>query len=453
MAAITAGICLLCCPAFSQPSTTSSSEVREPKALGDNPSIRVLISESVTSVCITPKAAWQVQSLSGQPLWTLAPERPTTVVLTAGVFRAIAQPSATVRDVDTSGTALGPDAIMLVSATPRATLAMTGWSATSREKRIHQGRIELHPEPAGTFQCVSVLPVEEYLRGVVPQEIGGASPREALCAQAVAARCEAVRALTSRVYAGSHHDICGTVQCQSFSGLTRNTEATDAAISATRGWILTFEGEPLPAYYSSNCGGHTEDIRNVWKDRSSERVYWDAASFDGEGKPSDDLTSEVRLREWITSAPACYCNPKQFKVPDWAAKGFRWTREIKAADLSKWVAETKDIGPVREIRPGRRGCSGRLTEVEFVGDKGALTVSPELAIRRLFRPALKSSAFVVDTKGGTAASPDMFVLSGAGHGHGVGMCQTGAVGMANAGKTFREILLHYYPKAQLEKIY
>src|SRR5690606_4579299 len=104
------------------------------------------------------------------------------------------------------------------------------------------------------------------------------------------------------------------------------------------------------------------------------------------------------------------------------------------------------------IRPIHRGPSGRISQLEFVGESGREVVGPELTIRRVFKPALRSSAFVVDTRG-PEDRPTHFVFSGGGSGHGVGMCQTGAMGMANDGKDFRKILEHYYSTAKLEKLY
>ena len=223
-------------------------------------------------------------------------------------------------------------------------------------------------------------------------------------------------------------------------------------MSATRGCVLVFEGKPVSAYYASNCGGCTEDIRNVWPNRASDRAYWGAARFDGDATCTLDLTTEAGVRAWIESDPVVYCSPKHFKVPEWSKKYSSWTRDVPTTELTPRVALKKDIGRVLAIRPLRRGSSGRLIEAEFVGEKGSLKIGPELEIRQVLDPPLKSAVFVVDTKG-PADRPEGFVIRGAGWGHGVGMCQTGAVGMANDGKGFREILAHYYPNAKVEKLY
>jgi stage II sporulation protein D len=436
---------ILVCSGFS----TAAADL---KSLGDNPIIRVLLVDSVSSMCVTAKPAWTVSKLSGGKLGQLTADKATTIVLLNGELRLVTT-------TDTSaGIALGREAVVLESASEGGSLLIrkvpygVGWWWESAEDRKYEGRIEIHPGPSGKLTVVAVLPLEQYLRGVVPSEIGADSPLEALCSQAVAARSAAVLALTDRIYAGTHHDICSDVACQAFSGISKCTAASDAAVTSTRGCVLVFDGKPVSAYYASNCGGFTEDIRNVWPDRASDRAYWGAACFDGEGTCTLDLTTESGVRSWIEGDPVVFCNPHHFKVPEWSKKYSRWTRDVATTELTARVALKKDVGRVVGIRPLKRGASGRLIEAEFVGEKGTLKVSPELAIRQVLDPPLKSAVFVVDAKG-PADRPDAFMIRGAGWGHGVGMCQTGAVGMANSGKGFREILKHYYPNATVEKLY
>lgn len=117
------------------------------------------------------------------------------------------------------------------------------------------------------------MPIEDYLKGVVPYEIGSDSPIEALKAQAVAARTEAIVALRSELYSGEHYDLTSDVECQIFSGDHKRTVQSDLAVELTRGLILTEHGKPINAYYSSNCGGHSETIKNVWPDRPEAESY------------------------------------------------------------------------------------------------------------------------------------------------------------------------------------
>jgi SpoIID/LytB domain protein len=421
--------------------------------LAENPPIRVLLADSMTSACVIPKVRWRASDLDGRLLADLPSDTPTTFVAVGG--NILFDPGST----GTASRILGPGPVVLESPATSASLRIlrvpygVGWWWESAEDRIYSGRIEIRAGPDDRLVLVAVLPLEEYLRGVVPSEIGPDSPHEALCAQAVAARSAAVLALTTRIYGGPHHDICSDVACQAFSGLTKASAATDAAVMATRGLILVSGGKPVSAYYASNCGGHSEDIRHVWPDRANDRTYWNTAHFDGDGSTPLDLASESGMRAWLDESPPVFCNPDFAKVPEWAAKNFRWTREVTADELTSLVAAQREgLGRIIAIRPVRRGPSGRLIEAEFVGENGSLRVTPELAIRQIFKPPLKSSAFIVDSRGDTT-QPEVFIIRGAGWGHGVGMCQTGAVGMANAGRKHPEILRHYYPNASLSRIY
>lgn len=408
----------------------------------ENPMIRVLIMDSAPEIVFTPTTPFSVKILNGTEIVTLQKDIQTTIYFSKGRI-AISNSQGTHER----------DSLQFESLQPGGTFGIRTGKADDKDKgRIYEGILEVYPTEDGTLEIILALPMEEYLKGVVPYEIGSDSPLEAMCAQAVAARSEAYVALVTRKYAGERYDICSDVQCQVFRGNERRTANSDEAVHLTRGHVLMFEEEPISAYYASNCGGHSEDIRNVWEDRSHESAYWDSAGYDGDDSVTLDLSREEDLRKWLDSSPSVYCNPEKYQIPKWAHKNFRWTREVDAEDVTRWVAEKKDIGRIVAIKPVKRGVSGRLIELEFVGEKGTFVIGPELKIRRVFTPGMRSAAFVVDPQR-PAERPDRFIFRGAGSGHGVGMCQTGAIGMANAGKTFREILKHYYPRAEVRALY
>ena len=425
---------------------TSGTEGKPEKKF-NNPLIRVLLINSVPEIQVVAHDVWTVKGMENEAVGTLDKNTSATIAFKEGKihFKSAAK-SAAVKGLVLESAA--PHGILEIKKVPYG----VGWWWAGTEDRKYDGRFEVRPLEKGFLEVVVTLPMEDYLTGVVPSEIGPTSPHEALCAQAVAARSEALLALSTGKYAGAHHDIGSDVESQAFSGRTKAAPQSDEAIRATRGLAMVYNGKPIPAYYASSCGGHTEDIRNVWPDRAGEKSYWGAASFDGEGMFTRNLSKEEDFRKWLDDDPEVYCNPKKFKVPDWASKNFRWQREITAEELTKRVAAKKDIGRVTGIKALRRGPSGRMIEAEFVGEKGSFTVGPELAIRQVFDPPLKSAAFVVDAEG-PAGRPEKFVIRGAGWGHGVGMCQTGAIAMAHAGKNFREILEHYYPSVIVQAMY
>ena len=291
------------------------------------------------------------------------------------------------------------------------------------------------------------LPLEEYLKGVIPYEIGGDSPLESLKAQAVAARSEAVVALRSDLYSGSHHDLTADVECQVCSGNLKRTKASDRAVEETRGIILSENGEPINAYYASNCGGHSELIKNVWPERQAPESYQTALS-DDKSHQTNDLSNESAIIDWINSSPDVYCNPNLgTALPSWSRKNFRWKKEFSIKHVTKMISGEKDFGNLLAIKPIMRGLSGRIYKAEFVFEKEIMNVKGELAIRQLFSPSLRSAAFISEK------TDSGFVLSGAGWGHGVGMCQSGAVSQAKQGFDFKTILNHYYPKAELTNLY
>lgn len=425
----------------------AQASAQVPQALGTDPSIRVCLLETTLPLTVwVPVHQGVITDGAGNVIMQLASNSITTITATSEAVHLVSKATGHNR-VETTASLVG--ALTLRTGTETGTLNL---STTATGWRDHHGPVEVRSSANGSFSVISTLPMEEYLRAVVPAEIGVEAPAQAQRAQAVAARSFAALALVSRLHGDAGYHVCSTVCCQVYAGPSAGTPRTDDAVRATAGEILTFEARPIPAYYAALCGGHTEDIRVPWPDRASERAYHGAGRFDGPVPPSLDLTGEDGFRQFLESRPAAYCNPTEFQVLEWAGRNFRWSRELTAEEVTRSVARRQDIGRVVEIRPGKRGESGRFTEVTFVGENGELTVGPELKIRRLFQPQLRSAAFTVETSG-TAERPTHFIIQGAGSGHGVGMCQTGAMGMANAGKSFRQILAHYYPNAAVEKIY
>lgn len=432
-------------------SRSSSSAVRAlPGDFAAEPQIRVLLVEGASSVRITPRGLFNIGN--GETFAVLVPERSVEAIATDDGSLLVRDPA--------TGAAIFDGGNAFVLSSPNAADTMTihdvpfgvGWWWEGREDRLYDGELTLTRTKTGKINVILALPVEEYLRGVVPSEIGNTSPAEALKAQAVAARSETMTALAEGNYAGDGYDICSDVNCQVYSGIAKRTEATDDAIRATRGVILSYGGKPIPAYYASNCGGFSEDVANVWPSRDRGIPCW-SANFDGPGQLPPSLTIESNFREWIAASPDVYCNGEYSPgIPDWAKKNFRWRVETKAEDLSALLAKKKDIGRVLRIEPVGRGESGRMLKARFVGEKGIYEVGPELAIRQVWDPPLKSAAFIVEPVG-DPARPDAFVILGAGYGHGVGMCQTGAIARALAGQDYRTILGHYYRGAAIGPAY
>ena len=413
---------------------------------GPEPMIRVRLIKGLESITVIPAGEFMA-STDDIVFRDLAPHEPVRLSRTesGGVLMTDAAGAELLRAPSLMTFEAEPGVPFIIEGVPYG----VGWWWEGRENRRYEGVLTIHPGADGGLDALLRLPAEEYLRGVVPSEIGGDSPAEALKAQAVAARSETLTALTERTYAGQDFDICADVECQVFSGLNKRTDATDAAIAATRGIVLTYDGRPIPAYYASNSGGFTEDIRNVWP-RRDRQIPCYQGSFDGPGEAPTNLHTEDGVRVWVESRPEVFSNPDFHPgLPGWTHKNFRWEVSVTGEELGAMVARRQDIGAITAIEPLGRGHSGRLTAVRMVGTTDSLEVGPELAIRRLWEPPLKSAAFVVDASTSDDGATTTFTIKGAGYGHGVGMCQTGAIARALSGQDFRAILLHYYTEAEL----
>lgn len=276
-------------------------------------------------------------------------------------------------------------------------------------------------------------------------------------------------------------DVCADDHCQRYQGITRETNPHVAeAVRATRGLLLTYGGTICDARFSKCCGGATEEFQYCWENRRlpylravADRLLGSADSLraarpdlavtDSDRPALPDLTDEREAERWIRSAPPSFCNTHDktilsqvLNTYDQETQDFyRWTVRISQEELQALLKEKLDIdlGAIVSLLPVARGRSGRLYRMKIVGTKGGLILGKELEIRRaLSKTHLYSSAFVVDREG-SGPVPSAFVLTGAGWGHGVGLCQIGAAVMGARGYDYRQILAHYYPGAELRQAY
>jgi stage II sporulation protein D len=190
--------------------------------------------------------------------------------------------------------------------------------------------------------------------------------------------------------------------------------------------------------YSASCGGHGEDNDAIWggEPDPSLRGRPDVAS----GGMSR-ITGE-NVGAFLDGGGEAWCSKGRLAKPR-----FRWTERISESELTARVATRyPEVGRVKQLIAKQRGVSGRIGVLAIKGDKASVEVTGDLHIRRLLG-GLKSTLFEVERQG------DSFVIRGGGYGHGVGMCQMGAIGMATAGKTHAQILAHYYRGSHLHRLY
>jgi stage II sporulation protein D len=327
-----------------------------------------------------------------------------------------------------------------------------------RERLSFRGTIEFMVGNDGKLLAVDELPMEEYLVSVNSSEMDARSPVEFLKAQTVAARA------TLLSTAGKHHrlepfDLCNGDHCQCYYGVVREGRVSRQAVEQTRDEVLVSGDRICDARYSKVCGGIMEANEHVWPGEpiSYMRSGVDAPSAEAAGDlyPAD---IEERARRWIESRPEAYCNPDADDLPDYMAyalKYFRWQVAYPRQELEEIIEKKsgRSVGTLQELRPLARGDSGRISRLAVVGTEGMIILEKELEIRRVLSSShLYSSCFVVDYERDGAGEIAQVILSGAGWGHGAGLCQVGATMMAVRGQSYDQILAHYYQGSELKKI-
>ncbi len=329
---------------------------------------------------------------------------------------------------------------------------------------------------------INILPVEDYLLSVISSEMSATASLELLKAHAVISRswllaqieknkslaqsntaysaCTETDEERIKWYDREDHvnfDVCADDHCQRYQGVTRqSTPKVAEAIAATRGEVLTYNGELCDARFSKCCGGVLEQFENCWEPKHFD--YLVARRDNATPNDFGDLRYEAAAAKWIAERPDAFCNTSDAKILsqvlnnyDLETKDFyRWTVSYTQSQLSDLVRERSgiDFGDILDLQPIERGTSGRITRLRIVGSKRTMIIGKELEIRRtLSKSHLYSSAFTVEHIG------DTFTLHGAGWGHGVGLCQIGAAVMGEKGYNYKQILAHYFVNSQLTTIY
>ena len=330
-----------------------------------------------------------------------------------------------------------------------------GYKRHGRETRGFWGHIYVVVDRFGKLSVLNSVGAERLLAGLVPAEIFSRAHLEALKAQAVTARGEVFSKLGHRHFAEPYH-LCSEQHCQVYAGAARERASTTKAVRQTRGLLAVRPREtkrsPLElvdSVYSSTCGGFTEDNEIVWDTPPSEslRARLDGNPNDPALAPFKGGLNESNIRAWLAAYPPTYEARSSFV----RAKKFRWARTFTAARLNALMRD-KGIGRVTNLKILGRGRGGRVTGIRVIGTAGSFDVLRELPVRRLFGN-LNSGMFVIDLSRNGDGSLAQATFTGGGWGHGVGMCQIGAIGRAESGQSFRQILEHYYNGAVVEGLY
>ena len=358
-----------------------------------------------------------------------------------------------------------------------------------QETQVFSGTLRLVVDE-DKIVAINILPVEDYLTSVISSEMNANSSLELLKAHAVVSRSwlfaqiEKRKALKGkdegffsfiktkeeyiRWYDREDHtifDVCADDHCQRYQGITKATNSTVAeAVQATRGRLLMYGKKICDARFSKCCGGATEEFEYCWEDKHYPYLTSVRDAEEEENLSFPDLTKEEEAEHWIRKAPKSFCDTHDKKILSQILNNYdqettdfyRWKVRYTQAELAELIrTKTKsDYGDIIDLIPVQRGPSGRICKLKIVGTLKTLTIGKEMEIRRTLSDShLFSSAFVVDKGEIKEGIPQWFLLSGAGWGHGVGLCQIGAAVMGEKGYSYEEILLHYYKGAEIRKFY
>ena len=344
--------------------------------------------------------------------------------------------------------------------------------------RLLRDEVVIVADKDGNLAVVNIVDENDMVAGVLPSEMFATAPLEALKAQAVTARGELFAKIGRRHFTEPYL-VCSEQHCQVYKGVSAESARTNEAARATAGELAFLDGHVVDSVYSACCGGHTEPANVVW-DRPAKKELV--------GRPDSLTLVEARTAtSWLrpelaqafftrtvhagklVDAPvvaevmnkdddvrlflerprdSAWCGRSSLNQK---GQAWRWERRFERAELNQAFADL-GVGDVNKIVVDERGPGGRLRSLRIEGTKQSARVLRELPVRKRLSN-LRSGLFVVDEERDGAGTLVAVVLRGAGFGHGSGMCQQGAIGLAEAGATYKDILGHYYNGAVVKRVF
>jgi SpoIID/LytB domain protein len=314
--------------------------------------------------------------------------------------------------------------------------------------RLYGGSLKIQPNAYGDYTLVNKVPLETYLRGVVPHEIGSNAPIAAAEAQTIIARTYALR--NTRRFQADNYELCATTHCQVYYGLSGTSPMADRAIASTKGLVLTYQNELVDALYSSTTGGITASFSDIWN--GEERPYLKSV-IDSPNKVWDlankSLDSEENFRRFINLKNG---------FNETGRKVFRWhkTRSLEnlTEDLQKYLEKRKhplaNFTTIKQIEIVKRSPSGRILQLNVETDLG-LIVLEKTEVRSAFAPPI-STLFYLEPIYNSGQQIEGYAFIGGGFGHGVGLSQFGSYKLAQLGWSAQQILLFYYPNTTIQPL-
>ena len=299
---------------------------------------------------------------------------------------------------------------------------------------IYQGPFLLKPDAYGTWTFIEKIPIEKYLLGVLPHEIGASSPPAALAAQAVLARTWAL-ANSKRFEIDGYH-LCSDTQCQVYKNPEKANKAVALAISDTSGKVLKWNGKPINAVYHATNGGISAAGHEAW---SMSAVPYLRTFLDGSSRWKKQFSlpiqNDYQVKRLLSARDGAYGNGHRL---------FRWKRTLTAEQIKYKLNFAENETPI-SIEVLERGPSGRALALEIKADQETSSVVLRLDAIRKNLNVLPSTLFFVEK-----VEEGVWEFSGGGFGHGAGLSQAGAIDLALRGWNARKILKYYYPGTTYE---
>ena len=377
------------------------------------PFVRVLIDNSSPEMTIEGGSSFTLECLKGDKCVVYHASRSVSFVQDDGMIRILM-----------AKRGIG-DRFDEVIITPRGMKGLLNYRANR-----YRGMMKVLPNGVN-LELINIVHMDDYLKGVVPPEIGftGESEFEAIKAQAVAARTYSMSRLSQ--YSDEEFDMRSDVTDQVYSGVEAEKSLVSKAIDDTRGYVIKYDDKLINAYYHSTCGGYTDDINEVWE------------------KPAAPYLRAVK--------DSNYCN--------WS-KYYNWTESYTAQQLKMRIEQYLSADRGREIKIGdildiyvrTQTAGGRVAELVVRTADGDFSFGKD-RIRWVFKRSsnpeliLESARFRIETTHDDSGKLMRADFMGGGYGHGVGMCQCGAIGMSRDGKKFNDILATYYRNTELSRLY
>jgi SpoIID/LytB domain protein len=314
-----------------------------------------------------------------------------------------------------------------------------GYFFAREEDRAYRGLLEISPHPGNGFNVINRVTLEDYTAGVLPAEMTATWPMEALKAQAIVVRTYVLSKLGRHNDDG--YDVSDDVADQVYRGVRAEEPKSSEAVRQTAGLVVEYRGKMMPVVFSAECGGHTQDYEEAWGYKSPV-----VGVEDYDSRYNQDMEfplSPQRMETWIKEDREAWCRVYGLH----GYQNYRWVWIIPATEIEK---KTPGIGRIRRLIVTHRSTAGWADSLLVEGEKGNKVFKSD-SIRRCLG-GIRSNLIWIEPQFDPKGWPEEFIIYGGGWGHGVGMCQVGCYGLAEAGKDCGEILRHYFPKGSIEKL-